>query len=500
MSLSVTTAVSALLLLLVVVMMATAGARADDVLPFPYNLGTTSIYHPFQDSSSYTLPPAGSVLVHSALLARHGSRYPTNIADFTDLDNVLYPIEGQITNPALQWLKSWEPPFTLTDEGLLVQRGMQEHYDLAQRLSFAFPDTFRAPYSPITYTVQATQVSRAAQSAASFTYGLFEGNGQLEQKYSPVAIWSNSMNADFTLRFFDACPAYNTYLDSDASSAESNKYISSAAMKAVAARISATLNVTSFSLTPVQALEIYSMCQYEVAVLNITNQFCALIDPSDVDTLNYVDDLLTYWQIGYGNTINYNIASPLLQDIISTLVSTSRSPGLAASLRFAHAETVAPLIALLGLYKDGTPLRASASPAAIANRLWRGSSIIPFAANLHFAMYFTPGERATSNYVVGLFHNEMQVAWPGCEADALNTFYCPLDVIQRIYADQLSVSFDSTCGIGGSSPSSSTNKWAVDQPYGAVIVTLLFFAGVVVALVAVRIRANRRRSHYQSLN
>ena len=77
-----------------------------------------------------------------------------------------------------------------------------------------------------------------------------------------------------------------------------------------------------------------------------------------------------------------------------------------AKLRFAHAETLLPFIALLvtmatnflkltyflkGLFKDSEMLHWNSSRSVLDNRLWRDSQLSPFAGNVAFVLYNCTG-------------------------------------------------------------------------------------------------------------
>lgn len=166
------------------------------------------------------------------------------------------------------------------------------------------------------------------------------------------------------------------------------------------------LYIFLFLLTLLYLFEIeinmmYKGCAFDIAVYNITNHFCTLFDESSTNILEYYQDLGDYYTKGYGYTINYHIACLLLTDIfnIHEQYVSQQNPNLLAKFRFAHAETIQPLIAILGLYKDSSPLMANWNETQIANRQWKTSAISPFAANVQFILY----DCGDSNYQVCFF-------------------------------------------------------------------------------------------------
>jgi len=57
-------------------------------------------------------------------------------------------------------------------------------------------------------------VSRAGASASSFAYGMLQNRGMLGGVFQPPYIFTESLDQDTELRFFDNCPAYQAQKDS----------------------------------------------------------------------------------------------------------------------------------------------------------------------------------------------------------------------------------------------------------------------------------------------
>merc|ERR1711879_470758 len=87
--------------------------------------------------------------------------------------------------------------------------------------------------------------------------------------------------------------------------------------------------------------------------------------------------------------------------------------------RFAHAETIMPLVSILGLYKDSTPLMADWTEEQQENRQWKTSIISPFAANVQFILYECSGD-----FMVKVLVNEVEQVLPGC-----TDIYCGFEEI-----------------------------------------------------------------------
>lgn len=98
---------------------------------------------------------------HMSLVLRHGARNPgdDHIIGFNVLAEKLGSIES--LDERYQWMKGWQFPVQVEDQGLLLPLGMREHYELGKRLSKLFPQAFPA-YHPNVYSIRGTYVSEAS--------------------------------------------------------------------------------------------------------------------------------------------------------------------------------------------------------------------------------------------------------------------------------------------------------------------------------------------------
>ena len=102
-----------------------------------------------------------------------------------------------------------------------------------------------------------------------------------------------------------------------------------------------------------------------------------------------------------------------------------------AVYRFAHAETILPLMTMLGLYNDTEPLMADDFPGR-TDRLFRVSTISPFSANLAVVLYYCDPDHKVSKseysqhlnlppsydrYMIQLLHKEIPVKFPFTKYD-----------------------------------------------------------------------------------
>ena len=133
------------------------------------------------------------------------------------------------------------------------------------------------------------------------------------------------------------------------------------------------------------------------------------------EVLEYLGDLKHYYKTGYGFPINYRQAAPLLRDMIKVIHDLKANPlsDPRATIYFGHAETIVPLIALLGLF-EGPPLTAEGFLLS-KHRAFRTSKIAPFGANIAFLIYRKKVDNTneTPNMLLQIAVNEHLVNIPG---------------------------------------------------------------------------------------
>ncbi|KAK4385298.1 Multiple inositol polyphosphate phosphatase 1 [Sesamum angolense] len=360
--------------------------------------------------------------------ARHGTRAPTKKklkeleALVTRLKVLLENVKEQKSTGIPTWLWGWKSPWTGKHKGgELVSEGKNELYELGIRTREKFPDLFNEDYHPDIYPIKATQVSRASASAVAFGMGLFSDRGNLGPgRHRAFAVTSESRASDIMLRFHDCCQNYK-----------------------------------------------------EASLLNKTDQACALFTPSEVGLLEWADDLEVFVLKGYGNSLNYRMGVPLLEDVIQSMEQAinAKEDGLVsgsyemARLRFAHAETLLPFSCLIGLFLDGPeferilseqPLELPVKPPQ--KRIWHGSSVAPFAGNNMLVLYSCPASNS-SRYFVQALHNERPTPLAGCG----NSDFCPFEVFkERIAAPHLKHDYNALCSmeLEQSKQTAPTNKFS----------------------------------------
>ena len=332
-------------------------------------------------------------------LLRHGSRNFGNtittrinlfLKKFAELVN-----SGIVTlNSKMEWYKTWEGGIYYKDYELVVE-GMYEHYSIASRYKEKFSSLF-PNYSVYNYSLQATTKMRTIQSALSFMDGLLNGTGPLESSpdrlnivmkgYMPPGMIIEKNDEDRLLRFVDCCPKYEKYINTLKWKEEANLFDQLPVYQAVVQSVSSVLNYKA-SLNDSKAL--YYLCAAE----NMSptqaghSQFCNVFNQESLDVLDFSKDLEKYYKYSYPYPTTYKMSCLLLNDIIAKMEGDNKTP----VLKFAHEETVMPLLSLLGLFDDGEILTHKMEDWK--NRKMKVSRITPFAGNVAFVRHSCPGDK-----------------------------------------------------------------------------------------------------------
>ncbi|XP_014650488.1 PREDICTED: multiple inositol polyphosphate phosphatase 1 isoform X2 [Ceratotherium simum simum] len=133
-------------------------------------------------------------------------------------------------------------------------------------------------------------------------------------------------------------------------------------------------------------------CSFDLAIKGVKSPWCDVFDIDDAKVLEYLNDLKQYWKRGYGYTINSRSSCTLFQDIFQHLDKAveqkQRSQPISSPviLQFGHAETLLPLLSLMGYFKDKEPLTAYNYKEQM-HRKFRSGHIVPYASNLIFVLY-----------------------------------------------------------------------------------------------------------------
>ncbi|XP_072312472.1 multiple inositol polyphosphate phosphatase 1-like [Eucyclogobius newberryi] len=380
--------------------------------------------------------------VHLTAVIRHGTRFPTvkNVRRIARLSALLRDAaRGHAASARLRDIQDqWEQWYTEDMDGQLVDKGRTDLSNLAMRLAGSFPALLtEAELRGGRIDIKTSSKHRCVSSAEAFQDGLHQVWARARETGAPGARETGTESGteaaerdqdqdleyvhevdDALLRSFERCRGYVEGVETNATATEEvERFKQGAELRGVRTRVSEKLGLAPDLLSPDLVEAAFFICSYELAVKSLDSPFCRLFTKEDAMVLEYKGDLKQYWKRAHGHTINGLSSCPLFHHIFRTLDKAGRprratdTPPEPASVLIGHAETLLPLIALLGLYKDKTTPTAT-NYQSQRDRVFRSSHMVPYAANLLFVLYDCPrGPR------LSLLVNESPVPFPGLSHD-----------------------------------------------------------------------------------
>ncbi|XP_062988999.1 multiple inositol polyphosphate phosphatase 1 [Elgaria multicarinata webbii] len=402
----------------------------------PY-FGTKSRYeelHPYllQDPLSlgprqpgFPLPPASCAPLQLGAVIRHGTRFPTRkqiekLGRFHSL--VLRRSNsssggGSPPCPAAERLARWEMWLRPDMDGKLASRGRRDMEMLAKRLASRFP-SFLGPKRRFAFV--SSSKHRCLDSSSAFRDGLRQALYGQQPTADKNATMSETFEInDRLMRFFDHCEKFvKDVEDNNTAMHELDAFKEGLEMKKVVEKIANTLCLPVNDLNADLVQVAFFTCSFGLAIKNINTPWCSLFNKEDAKVLEYLNDLKQYWKRSYGYDINSRSSCILFQDIFKHLdqaIMESKSSKPISSpviLQFGHAETLLPLLALMGYFKDEQPLKAHNYHRQL-HRKFRSGRIVPYASNLLFVLYHCDQARSPEEeYKIQILLNEQLLRFP----------------------------------------------------------------------------------------
>ncbi|RQW61105.1 histidine-type phosphatase [Vibrio viridaestus] len=168
------------------------------------------------------------------------------------------------------------------------------------------------------------------------------------------------------------------------------------------------------------------------------------ITPQESAWFAYLSDAEDFYEKGPsfadGNGVTYNIAKPLLKDMFNEMdavANGTQSTKHVAKLRFAHAEQIMPLAALLHVKGSNQ----SADPAILytqENNPWRGGWVTPYSANIQWDVYKSGAKN--NETLVKMLYNEKEIQFKAdCQIYPGTHYFYSLSELERCYSKELSI-------------------------------------------------------------
>lgn len=386
-------------------------------------------------------PSAQCRQIHLTAVIRHGTRYPTtkNVKKMKKLYDVVQGSNVSNRNWLRELQNQWRMWYTEDMDGRLVQKGVNDHRHLAVRLSKLFPSLISEEKLRGGFIKFITSSKhRCVNSTLSFKAGLTELWHIKDMEFD------HAVN-DALMRFFDKCTRFLEEVDNNPSAVtEVEKFKQGPEMRRVQQKIADILNVPYSAITDDMAEAAFYLCAYEFAIKTVNSPWCCLFDEVDAQVMEYANDLKHFWKRSYGYDINSKSSCILFHDVFSRLEKAAKENmsgqqvAEAVTVQVGHAETLLPLLTLLGFFNDSEPL-TSTNFAAQTRRSFRTSHILPYAANLILVLYDCGGGDLRLQPLL----NEKPVTFPGLADQASMPLY--QDVLQH-YGDLLQgCDFETEC-------------------------------------------------------
>lgn len=408
-------------------------------------------------------------LVQINSVFRHGTRFPS-VKDMAKIEEVHKKIIKSKAHTVLPVaFQNWRLPFLKTKDKELASVGYQEMMILGNNFRERLHDLFNWKDVMKYIKVYTSSLSRSKLSAAAFFRSFLNETKSLKE------VTKSIVENDQSLRFFDNCPYYtSSVLKNKASKMEHIRFKNGPEVKRIIKDIQQKWKLTDVDLTPDDVVSLYIMCGYEIATnlssymkphicpespagdglivcphqhnfkATETSPLCSLLESDQYAVLEYIYDLKHYWVKSYGKEINWLQACGLMSPIIQQIMEAARAHqtamrSAAASnvplqnhldkqsfsrgvFWFGHAETLLPLVSLLGLFNQTSPVTSKTFSSRLVDmydaskrfQTFRTANIVPFAGNLALELYHCPSlaKDGLSGYRIQVKVNEKAVAWP----------------------------------------------------------------------------------------
>ncbi|ETI24625.1 hypothetical protein G647_03994 [Cladophialophora carrionii CBS 160.54] len=360
-------------------------------------------------------PPDGCTVTKAAYLVRHAA---INANDF-DYETYIEPFLSKLENhtnidwgdlPSLAFLQTWIPP-SFAEQERLTRVGKLEAAQLGVEVSFRYPN-FRAPRK-----VWASTAERTVVSAESFIRG-YEAS---DNNITLVEIYESEEGGANTLTPYDSCPAYS----SSAGSEQSQQYLSRWSRPYVT-RLNHVFS--SFNFTAYDIVGMMELCGYET-VIRGSSPFCSLdlFPPDAWLSFEYTNDIMYFYNTGYGQPVSGSIALPWVNATMGLLQSDDDGPSSQdIYVSFTHREFPPTVLVAMGLFNNsdfigGNPNASMPLDRINYNRAWVSSYILPFLTNIAIERMNCSARSNTYGDLIGgdstyyrVLVNDAPQTLPGC--------------------------------------------------------------------------------------
>ncbi|XP_037783276.1 multiple inositol polyphosphate phosphatase 1-like isoform X2 [Penaeus monodon] len=274
------------------------------------------------------------------MMARHGSRHPTDI-DSSVMRNYLPLLRekilkahelgsGSLCQKAIDLLKQWTGgEFSYSRRMQLFETGRNEMEELGVRMRAALPHFFTEDALNRRISIWSTNTSRTTETAKAFLKG-FSPSQDLQKNITVKT-------RDKILEFPETCYKYNKIILQGKHIPAFLEFLKGPEVKSVVNRVSKRIAVPADKRMLGCVLIMYNACRYyKVMEPQKQSVWCAVFSTEDLEVLEYGEDLFLYHDHGYAFNITYEQACPVVKDVIQLFRDQNES----SAFYFTHIETV----------------------------------------------------------------------------------------------------------------------------------------------------------------
>lgn len=428
-----------------------------------YQYGTKSVYSPKEDMSSYQKVPSGYHLVYTEMLARHGSRAlssPKNddislkIWRKAQEENALTPM-GEKLGPEIQRLMAANEAMGY---GNLSWQGKQEHLQMGERLAIRDKVLWdEAIKQNKSISVEYSGKERAKDSALSFIQGLESNTPALTYLLSPPKkdkdqlYFHKSKDNQYYQEYKEDNPMLRESIDQLFDQPKSHDIARDVLERIYTPSFVDQLakGELSFVRQGKKKAHVYNDIDAVIQLFNLYLiapglaheagttpwQFKQYFTPSETQWLSYLLDAEDFYEKGpsFDDTdITYRMAKVLEDDFFNEVHGIENGTNAkAAKLRFAHAETIIPLAAIMQLPGSEQGVSHDTAYTQSTND-WRGSWVSPYSANIQWDIY----KNQSGDLLVRMLYNEKETSFKeACAPIQPKSYFYDFDELSKCYGE-----------------------------------------------------------------
>ncbi|BDD07247.1 histidine-type phosphatase [Aureibacter tunicatorum] len=395
-------------------------------------LGSKMPYEPRQEVVDYSPIPENFEPIFINHVARHGSRHLTSAKyDVAWGEMLQFASEKDMLTDKGKQLKNDIEVFLSIEKGnygQISELGKKEHQDMAKRLVDQYGDLLASVSSDKKIVAKSTFKDRAVNSKKAFMGILEETFSSVNDSTVDYIVYEE--NKDPELRFFEPNEAFEAFEKAEywAEGLDSLKNLDNA--KHLTNQIIDPLFKSEFVSGLEQGEYAFKGQKGKVRIKDKSSAAQALyklyqiIDgigaKEQVDLQKYLPEEALVWNEFLGDyesfflegpsydsiDLTYTMAMPLLDSFLVTSQRAIELKNQTAEFRFAHAETMVPFLALLGV--KGTCESSNEYKLEDKNR-WKASNVSPMGTNIQWIFF---KDKSDGQIWLKMLYNEAETELP----------------------------------------------------------------------------------------